>query len=509
MKQVRVKWTVAAIMLALLLASLDQTIVSTAMPTIVAELKGMDIYSWVFTAYMLTATTVMPIVGKLSDLYGRKRFFLLGLAVFMAGSALCGTADTMMQLVIYRGLQGLGGGALMPIAFTIFFEVFPPEQRGKMQGLLGSVFGLSSVFGPTIGAYITEYVSWNWIFYINLPLGILSFVILLFSLVETKAAGARPKIDFLGAAAMAVSIVTLLLALVFGGKEYAWSSWQVLGLFGTSTLFLILFLLIEKRAEEPMLPLALFRKRVIAVMSAVVFIQGIAMMGSASYIPLFVQGVLGGTATNAGNILTPMMLAVVAGSMTGGFMMRKFSYRTITVAAMAVMALGAFLLSRLDVNATQMQVTLCMILLGLGVGPLMPASTTAVQGAVDMKQRGVATSSVAFFRSIGGTVGVAVMGTIVTHHMTNQLADKLGRSPMAGTFLQNPQALLQPELRAKIPPAILTVLQGTLAEAISYVFLFALAAAVVGLVTACFMGKSKLEIGERGMPRQPVTEGNL
>jgi EmrB/QacA subfamily drug resistance transporter len=477
------------------------------MPTIVAELKGMDIYSWVFTAYMLTATTMMPIVGKLSDLYGRKLFFLLGLGTFMAGSALCGTADSMIQLVVYRGLQGLGAGSLMPVAFTIIFEIFPPEKRGKMQGLFGAVFGMSSVFGPTLGAYITEYMSWQWIFYINLPLGIFSFMILLFSLTETRAQGYSPKIDYMGALTMAVSIVSLLLALVFGGKEYAWSSWQVLALFGTSLVFLIVFLFVEQKASEPMLPLSLFRKRVILVMSLVTFMQGIAMMGGASYIPLFVQGVLGGSASNAGNILTPMMVALVVGSMSGGFVMRKFSYRTIAAVSMAVISLGAFLLSRLSVESTTLEVTIFMIVFGLGIGPLMPLTATAVQGAVEPNQRGVATSSVAFFRSIGGTVGVAVMGAIVTHHMTTALSDKLSGGPMGGALLNNPQALLQPEARAGIPAPVLSVLQGALADAISYVFLFSFIAALIGLVISLFLGKSRMDLRQSGAKPQPATDG--
>ncbi|MFC4768028.1 MDR family MFS transporter [Effusibacillus consociatus] len=509
MRKTHVGWTVAAMMLALLLASLDQTIVATAMPTIVSELKGMDIYSWVFTSYMLTSTTVMPIIGKLSDMYGRKLFFLLGLGIFMIGSALCGIADSMTELVLYRGLQGLGAGSLMPTAFTIIFEIFPPEKRGRMQGIFGAVFGMSSVFGPSLGAYITESISWHWIFYINLPLGILSFMILWFSLTETRAEGYMPKVDYLGAGTMAVSIVTLLLGLVFGGKEYAWTSWQVIGLFGASLLFLILFLVMERKASEPMLPLTMFRNPVVTVVTLVTFIQGIAMMGGASYIPLFVQGVLGGSASNAGYILTPMMLSLVVGSTLAGFAMRKFSYRTITVAAMAVISLGSFLLTGLSVDTSSLEVTFSMIVLGLGIGPLMPVTMTAVQGAVDASQRGVATSSVAFFRSIGGTVGVAVMGAIITHHMTVSLADKLSGISMDGAVLQDPQALLQPEARAAIPAPVLSVLQGALADAIAYVFLFGFIAAVIGVVISFFLGNSRLETRKQSMKSQPVGDSSL
>ncbi|GAX89420.1 MDR family MFS transporter [Effusibacillus lacus] len=507
MKQTNVKWTVAAMMLALLLASLDQTIVATAMPTIVAELKGMEIYSWVFTSYMLTMTTIMPIVGKLSDMYGRKLFFLLGLGVFMAGSALCGTADSMFELVIYRGLQGLGAGSIMPTAFTIIFEIFPPEKRGRMQGIFGTVFGISSVFGPSLGAYITEFFSWEWIFYINLPLGIVSFGILMFSLVETKAAGHSPKVDYLGAGTMAVSVITLLLALVLGGKEYEWSSWQVLGLFAISLLFLGFFLQVERRAKEPMLPLSLFRKRVIAVVSAVTFLQGAAMMGGATYIPLFVQGVLGGSAANAGNILTPMMLSLVVGSTVGGLVMRKYTYRTITLTAMAVMSLGAFLLTRLNMTSSSFEVILYMIIFGLGTGPLMPVTTTAVQGVVEPTQRGVATSSVTFFRSIGGTVGVAIMGTIVTMTMTHSLAQQITGLPVNEALLKDPQVLLEPAARMAIPAPVLTILQNSLAQAISNVFLFSLGAALAGLVISAFLGKSKLEIHRKPVQTKAIPDG--
>lgn len=508
MRQTNVRWTVAAMMMALLLASLDQTIVATAMPTIVSELKGMDIYSWVFTSYMLTSTTVMPIVGKLSDLYGRKLFFLLGLVLFMAGSALSGTADTMMQLVLYRGLQGLGAGALMPVAFTIIFEIFPPEKRGRMQGIFGAVFGMSSVFGPTVGAYITDYISWQWIFYINLPLGVVSFVILLFSLVESKMEGFKPKVDYPGAVVMSLSVVTLLLALVFGGKEFAWSSWQELSLLGVAATGIILFLLIEQRASEPMLPLSLFKKRAITIVSSVTFMQGIALMGGATYIPLFVQGVLGGSAANAGNILTPMMLSLVAGSMSGGFAMRKFAYRSILIAAMTIMSIGAFLLTTLDQHSTSWQVILYMIIFGFGIGPLMPVTSTAVQAASDPSQRGVAMSSVTFFRSIGGTIGVTIMGVMIANGMTRALADRLGNSPLTDTLAKDPQVLLHQEARASIPAPILNVLQTGLADAIQSAFLIALAAALIGLGISFFFGKGRLE-STPSKTAQPVPDSTL
>jgi predicted MFS family arabinose efflux permease len=320
--------------------------------------------------------------------------------------------------------------------------------------------------------------------------------------------GFKPKVDYPGAIVMALSIVTLLLALVFGGKEFAWTSWQELSLLVAAAAGIILFLLIEQRANEPMLPLSLFKKRVITVVSSVTFMQGIAMMGGATYIPLFVQGVLGGSAANAGSILTPMMLSLVAGSMSGGFAMRKFAYRPILIAAMTIMSVGAFLLTTLDQHSASWLVVLYMIIFGFGIGPLMPVTSTAVQAASDPSQRGVAMSSVVFFRSIGGTIGVTIMGVIVANGMTRALADRLGNSPLTDTLAKDPQVLLQPEARASIPAPILNVLQTGLTDAIQSAFLFALAAALLGLGISFFFGKSRLE-STQPKTAQPMPDSTL
>lgn len=496
------------LMMGLLLSSLDQTVTATAMPTIIGKLGGLSLYSWVFSVYMLTGTAAMPLFGRLADLFGRRRIYLLGMGLFIGGSALCGTATTMIQLIIFRGIQGLGAGALMPLAMTIIGDIYPPDKRGKMQGIFGAVFGISSVAGPAIGGFITEHLDWHWIFFVNLPFGLAAAVILSFVLADRKGT-ARPSIDWAGAFTMTVAIIAFLLVTVFAGGgrtpgTYSWMSPQIIGLIAISIIFTGLFIFIETKAKEPVMPLFLFKNRTIAVTCITGFFMGVGMFGAITYIPLFVQGVIGVSPSIAGYILTPMMLSVIIASIVGGFLLSRVRYKPMLIAAMSIMAVGNFLLSRMGVETGKFEVVVYMIIAGLGMGIMMPVLTIAVQSSVGFQHRGVATSAMTFFRSIGGTLGVSIMGAVMTNRMTaglQELGRKLpGSVPEQLSGLGSAQALLKPEIRAQMPPALLQGVLEVLTRAIDWVFIIALIFVVLGLISGFFMGNARLEkAGEKEM----------
>lgn len=492
----------AGLMLGMLLAALDQTVVSTAMPTVIKDLGGMALYSWVFSVYMLTSTTSIPIFGKLADLYGRKRLYVLGMLLFMVGSALCGLAGNMTELIVFRGIQGIGAGALMPLAITIIGDVVPLEQRGKMQGLFGAVFGLSSVIGPAVGGFIADHWNWHWVFYVNLPFGIAALFLIAIALQESRRSG-KQRIDWFGSITLSGSIIALLLALVLGGNvgtpgtHYAWGSAQIIGLFGAGAVLLGLFLWIETKVQEPILPLKLFRNRVFAVSSVTGFLMSVGMFGAITYIPLFVQGVIGVRASTAGYILTPLMLTMIASSIVAGRLMMRVSYRTLMMVGMGIMAVGFVLMAQMNVHTSNGTVAFDMIVTGLGMGPTMPAMMTAVQGEVPMYQRAVATSSVKFFQSIGATIGVSVLGVLMTNRMTTGLTgiDQQFSTIPANQLhqLTNPQILLNPQARLSMPQGLLQNLLQVFANSVQAVFLAGLVFIIVGLVVAWFMGNASLK----------------
>ncbi len=475
--------------LGMLLAALDQTIVSTAMPKVVAHLGGFELYSWVFTAYMLTSTITVPIYGKLSDLYGRKVFFMFGMVVFMVGSVLSGGAATMTQLIIYRGVQGIGAGALMPVALAVIGDLFPPGRRGKVQGLMGTVFGVSSVVGPTLGGYITDNLNWRWVFYVNIPVGIAALVVVALTMPRGSTGRQGRSIDYLGAAALVASMVPLLLALSQAGGDHPWLSPYILGLFAVSAVMLALFVLIESRVEEPILPLGLFRNRIFSVSVVAVFFTAAGMFGTIMYVPLFVQGVIGTSATSSGYILTPMMMSLIGSSMIGGQLISRWGrYRVIALVGLAVMALGLGLLATMGTAATGRTAVYYMVITGLGLGVTMPLYVIAVQNAFDHSRLGVVTSAVTFFRSIGGTVGVAVMGSVMATSFQNRVADSMPQAlsdtlpPQALATIGNPQALLSPEAQGAIAALLPAEQQGLLVQ-----LLDTLRTALAGSISLVFM----------------------
>lgn len=490
-KQSNTAITVIGLLLGLLLASLDQTIVSTAMPTIISDFGDMSKFIWVYSAYLIANVTVMPIFGKLSDMYGRKLFYILGLSLFMIGSALCGSATDMTQLIIYRAIQGIGGGALMPLTFTIIFDLFPPEKRGKMQGLVGAVFGISSILGPLAGAFFTDYVHWRWIFYINLPLGIIALFMLMFSYYESGQR-VKAKIDWIGTILLAGSILSLMFALELGGREFDWSSWQIISLLATFIVSLLFFILSQRVVQEPIIHPVLFKNRMFTSSAGAAFFYGVIMMVAVSYIPLFVTGVFEGSATNAGLILTPMLLANVVSSGFGGAMTTKTTFRNIMLVSVTFIFIGTILLGTISVDTPRWLITFFMIALGLGIGASFPVLPISALEKVSAQHRGSVNSLIAFFRTIGSAIGLTVLGTLQSRYLQEKLTTIA--PPQFQNQIGDGRWLLQPEVIQYIPKDALTQMISVFADSISYLFKWSILAGAFALIFIIMMGKTRMEI---------------
>jgi EmrB/QacA subfamily drug resistance transporter len=405
----------AGLMLTLLLAALDQTIVATALPRIVSDLGGITQYSWVFTAYMLTSTVTVPLYGKLGDVHGRKNLFLFAIVVFLIGSALCGAATDMTQLVVFRGIQGIGAGGLFPLSLAVIGNIVPPRDRGRWQGLIGAVFAASSIIGPAVGGFIVDNTSWRWIFLVNLPVGGLALVVILITM-PRRAPQTDHAIDWLGAGVLAGGTGALLLGLVWGGKSYPWTSGHVIGVLVLAGVLLLAFWFVERRAGEPILPFRILRNPIVAGSVACMALVGMAMFGTISYVPLFVQGVIGTSATSSGVVLTPLMLGAVATSLlTGQLVSRTGRYRWNAVLGPVVLTIGMILLWRMNVNSTNAEAARAMVVAGIGIGSMMQVFVLSVQNAVPRSHIGSATALTQFSRQMGATVGVTIMGAIVNH----------------------------------------------------------------------------------------------
>jgi EmrB/QacA subfamily drug resistance transporter len=503
---------ITGLIIAMLFGALDGTIVGTAMPRIVGELGGLSLMTWLTTAYMLTSTTVVPIAGKLADLLGRRVVYVTGLVVFMVGSALCGMANNMTELIIYRGLQGIGGGIMMPMAMIVIGDVFTGKERAKWQGVFGGLYGLASIIGPQVGGFIVDHLNWRWVFYINLPVGILATIFIAMGLSKYKAEG-PVKFDLAGMVTMVVGVVSLLLALTFGGDKYEWTSWQIIALFAVALVFLTLFVFVERKAEEPILPMHLFKHRTFTVLNGIGFLMSVGMFGAIMFVPFFMQGVVGVSATKSGTIMTPMMITMIIGSIVGGRTVYKIGVKSQLFIGMVVMAAGFSLLSTMDVDTSEWTATLYMIILGLGMGLVMPILTLALQESFPKSELGVVTSSSQFFRAIGGTFGMTVLGAIMNHRSSQLLDDRL--MPMlqslpaqakgmvdrfAHMIHDDPQGLysvlLSPEAMAKIPPQMretfVPILKQSLVDSLQSVFLFGLIFVVGGTLLVFGLKKIKL-----------------
>ena len=407
----------SGLMVALFLAALDQTIVSTALPKIVSDLGGITQYSWVFTAYMLASTVTVPLYGKLGDVYGRKPLFMFAIVVFLLGSALCGLSQNMTELVIFRGVQGLGAGGLIPLAIAVIGAIVPPRDRGRYQGLIGSVFASASIIGPLVGGFIVDNASWRWIFYVNLPVGLAALAVISVTM-PRRAAQAQRSIDWIGAALLAACTTPLLLGLVWGGTDYAWTSGHVVLSLCISAVGLGAFLLWERGVTEPILPFALMRNRTVAASVASMALVGAAMFGTISFVPLFVQGVIGTSATSSGVVLTPLLLgAVTASFLSGQWVSRSGRTRPNVLVGSIVLTAGMALLWQMGVGTTNAQAARNMVVAGVGLGLMMQVFVLTVQNTVPRKTIGSATALTQFSRSIGGTLGVTVMGVIVNQNL--------------------------------------------------------------------------------------------
>ncbi|MFB9991168.1 MDR family MFS transporter [Deinococcus oregonensis] len=441
--------TLVGLMVVFLLSALDQTIVSTAMPRIIEQLQGLEYYSWVTTAYLLASTVMVPIYGKLGDLYGRKPILIIGISIFLLGSVLCGMSGEpflgnlfgggMLQLIVFRALQGLGGAALFTSAFAIIADMFDPAERAKFGGLFGSVFGLSSVVGPLIGGFLTDHGSstvlgyfiegWRWVFYVNLPLGAVALFMILVKMpnLSHKATG---KIDLLGAALITATTVPLLLALTWGGNTYPWGSGRILTLFAVSVVSLVLFIVVERRTKDAILPLDLFKNRTFTFANLASFVINMAFIGIVMFLPLFMQTVQGISATNSGLSMLPLMLGLISSSIVSGLLVaRSGNYKGFLIGGSIVIVIGVLFLSQIGVETSRLDLAWRMFIVGLGLGPTMSMFNLAVQNAVPMNQIGVATSSSQFFRQIGTTIGAAIFGTLLLNNLQTELPKYLPNVP--------------------------------------------------------------------------------
>lgn len=430
-----------AVMSSLFLAALDQSIVGTALPRIVNQFHGLSELSWVVTAYLLTSTIAIPISGKLSDIFGRRKILLTGILIFVIGSMLTGISWNMGSLIAFRALQGVGGGILFASTFAVIGDLFAPAQRAKWQGLIGAVFGISSVFGPLLGGLLTDHASWRWCFYINVPIGMVAFALIFMFLPTIVSKGAGKRIDYGGAVLLSGGLGTLLLALSWGGTRYPWASWQIVSLFIAAVVFISVLIKWESKHEDPIIPLSIFKNSIFRVSAIMLFLIGIAMFGAIIYLPLFAQIVQGASATSSGIILLPLVFALAGTSIISGQIISRIGkYKIAAIIGAFTTTGGLFWLSTLNADSSPAQMIIRMIPLGIGIGIIMPLFNLVVQNAFPQKMLGVVSSSTQLFRGIGSVVGVAIMGTYLNHTLTKKL-DALNGTPFVDSMHQSGQSL--------------------------------------------------------------------
>jgi EmrB/QacA subfamily drug resistance transporter len=476
----------AALMLAVLLAALDGTIVATALPTITAELGGLDQLSWVVTGYLLASTISTPIYGKLGDLYGRKRVFQAAIVIFLLGSALCGQAQGMGELIAFRTLQGLGGGGLIVLAQAIIGDVVSPRDRGRYQGIFGAVFGISSVAGPLIGGFLVDNASWRWIFYVNLPIGIVALAVIAVAL-RVPEQRREARIDVLGTILLSLAAGCFVLATSLGGQTYGWGSWEIVGLGVVTVAATALLIPVEKRAAEPVLPMSLFSSRVFTVAGAIGFIVGFGLFGATTYLPLFLQIVTGASPTGSGLELLPLILGLLVTSIGSGQLIARWGhYRPFPIAGTALMVVGFWRLSTMEPSTSALERSLDMVILGLGIGLVMQVLVLAVQNDVDYRDLGVATSGATFFRSIGGCFGVAICGAIFSNRLGAELAGLANLPPaLASGNVTRDQV-------AQLPTAAREAFVGAYADALTTVFLVCAPVAALAFLLAWLLPEKPL-----------------
>ena len=512
-------------MFAMFLATLDQTIVATAIPQIMADLDGFDRVTWISTAYIVASTSVVLVTGAVSDVYGRKWLFVGAMLIFLVGSALAAVSPSMNALIASRAVQGLGGGMIMALAFVTIADLFPPAERGKYMGFIAAIFGISSVLGPTLGGFITDQLSWEWIFLVNIPLGIPVVALFIRLFPNAKRDGATRKIDWVGAGLIVLAIVPLLLGISWGGNQFEWSSPQVVTALVIGGAMVVVFVIYESRIPNPILPLAVFRNRIVGIGLFVSFMTGVAMFGAIFFVPLFFQGVLGASPTASGSFLTPMMLGIVFGAAISGQVLSRTGghYRIQGALGLAVMTTGLFALSRVSADTTHGYALTAAVIMGFGLGTSFPIYTTAIQNSVSQQFLGIATSSAQFFRSVGGSLGLAIFGSYMIRQFKGGLESSEALSGVPPQLLasigDNPNALVSPEASESLLSKFaetgeagrdlgeraLEVIREPLANAIGDIFFLAFVFVLASVVAAIFIREIPLT-GRASMRGGPAKE---
>jgi EmrB/QacA subfamily drug resistance transporter len=516
----RRRWlALAAVMVTMFFSSLDQTVVTTAIPTIIGELNGLAVYAWIFTAYMMGAAVTIPLYGKLSDVYGRKPFYLFGLGLFMVGSALAGLAHSMGWLIAARAVQGIGGGAMMSMPRATVGDIFNPKERGNWIGLMNAVFGLSAIVGPYFGGWLTDTLGWRWIFYINLPVALLAFIGVAVALPNVRTS-VKHRIDWLGSVTLVAGLIPILLGFTWAGSKYAWGSPVTLGLFGGGALVIAAFVLIERRAAEPILNPVLFKNPIFTSTVLMSFFISVSMYTGLMFLPLFVQGVVGLSATNSGAVLTPMMLSFIVGSTVGGILVSRLGrYKLQAILGSLVMVGGVVLLSRMDVDASWLLVVRNMLVVGLALGTVMPLANVVIQNAFPYAQMGVVSSTQQFVNSLGGIIASPIFGTILSNTFNESLTKNLPAQITAAMslmpkgisdVLSNPQALVEARAQTALHQLFskygamgetlytqfITAVKRALTDGIQRLFLFGIAFAALTLIAALFLKEIPLKRDE-------------
>lgn len=502
--------TLIGVMLSMFIGALDQTIVGTAMPRIVSDLGGFNEYTWITTVYIITSALALPITGKLTDMFGRKYFYIAGLIIFSVTSMLCGLSNSMTALIIWRGIQGIGGGMMMANSFTVIGDLFPPAERGKFMGYMSGTFATSSIIGPVLGGFITDTISWHWVFFVNIPICILIILLFVLYFPAIKPDTSKHRIDYPGVITLILTVVPLILALSWGGSQYPWGSGLVIGLFAFSVTMLLLFIFIESRVEEPIIPLTLFKNEIVAISIIVAFLSSFVMFATTTFIPLFFQGVLGATATASGTLLIPMTLGSTFSSFLSGQLLSRAGghYRLQALIGLGIMIIGVWFLSRMNLQTGNTQAVVDMVVTGFGLGITMPIFAITVQNAVPYKMLGTATSSVPFFRSLGGSVGLAIFGSILNNRFASQFLDSIPAvvkttipAPQLSALAYNPQALVSVPAQAQLRDSfnifgsqgqplfdqMLQALRQSMSSAIARVFLIALFVGIMSFIACLFL----------------------